>query len=233
MHPADAAPSSDQATLVRGLDARIKLMLLFAFLLSIALLPILSPFPLLAAFVYLILIAWAAHLPFFNMLRRSLIVVPFIGVFSLIIYFSGDARRALDIIAKSYLSTLSVILCMSVTPMAELVNAGRFFHIPGLLLDVIQLVYRYFFVLAEDARSMQAAFASRGGRPGKRAIQASAGMVAVLFSRSYEKAATIHHCMCARGFLGTLPGLEFESPEPFEFAILAVNLLLIALLHFA
>lgn len=161
----------------------------------------------------------------------SLLVVPFVGLFSLILYFTGENGRAWFILVKSYLSALSVLICISATPLPQLLSAAQFFRVPGFLFEITQLVYRYLFVLSGEAHTMQTAFAARGGRPGGRALRASSGMIAVLFTRSYEKAARIHQSMYGRGFSGALPRHHFGSLPISEIGILAAGLLLAVALH--
>lgn len=232
MRPATFARWSNQDSLVHRLDARVKLILLFAFVVSLALLRSPSPLQLGAGFAYLVVTAWAAGFPLLRIIRMSLLVVPFVGLFSLIVYLTGDAPRAWFILAKSYLSAFSVLVCVSATPLPRLLSAARFFRVPALLLEITQLLYRYLFVLSGEARIMQTAFASRAGRPGRRALQASSGMLAVLFSRSYEKAAMVHQSMCGRGFSGTLARHEFTPLGTREMRVLAAGLLLVIALHF-
>jgi len=79
---------------------------------------------------------------------------------------------------------------------------------------------------------MQISFAARAGRPGLRAVQASSGMIAVLFSRSYGKAAMIHQAMCGRGFSGKLIATEFAPFRILDLGIVVGGFLLAVALHF-
>ena len=232
MRSAIFAHWSNQSSVVHRLDARIKLLLLLSLVVSIALLRSPSLLQLFVYFACLIGIAWFAGLPILRILRMSLLVVPFVGFFSLIVYLTGDARRAWFILTKSYLSAFSVLVCISATPVPRLLSAARFFGVPPLLLEITYLIYRYLFVLGEQAHLMQTAFLSRGGGAGSRAIRASSGIVAVLFTRSYERAAMVYQSMCGRGFSGVLPRGEFPAVRPSEWGILAAGLALVIGLHF-
>ena len=232
MRQATFARWSNQASPVHRFDARLKLLLLIAFVVSVALLRSLSAVQLGAAAAALLATAWAGKLPLWRLLRASLFVLPFVGLFSLIVYVTGDTRRASLILVKSYLSALAVLITVSSTPLPQLLAAARFFRLPALLVEVTQLIYRYIFVLSGEAQAMRTAFLARGGQPGRRAVKASSGMIAVLFSRSYEKAAVIHNAMCARGFSGRLRTAEFPS-IPFSEAVIALGgLIFAAALHF-
>jgi cobalt/nickel transport system permease protein len=232
LRQATFAQWSNQASPVHRFDARLKLLLLIAFVISVALLRSLSPAQLGASAVALLVAAWIGKLPVWRLLRASLFVLPFVGLFSLIVYVSGDTRRASLILVKSYLSALAVLVTVSSTPLPQLLAAARFFRMPALLVEVTQLIYRYIFVLSGEAQAMRTAFLARGGHPGRRALTASSGMIAVLFSRSYEKAAVIHNAMTARGFSGRLRTAEFRSIRVTETLILLGGLVFAAALHF-
>lgn len=232
MRYATFARWSNQSSVVHRLDARVKLILLLAFVISLTLIRSPSPLQLLALLLYLVTIAWAAELPVMRLLRMSLFVVPFVGIFSALVYFSGEGLRAWSILVKSYLSALSVLVCISSTPLPKLAAAGRCFRIPALLLEVIELTYRYLFVLSGQARSMQVAFQSRGGRANRRAMGASSGIVAVLFSRSHEKAAMVHQAMLGRGFSGILARPALPPFRGMEAGTLAAGLAVTVALHF-
>ena len=231
MRHATFARWSNQSSLVHRLDARVKLLLLLAFVISLALLRSPTLFQLSSCLACLVAIAWAARLPVLRILRASFLVVPFVGLFSVIVYLSGDGQRAWFILAKSYLSALSVLVCVSSAPLPQLLAAARFLRVPGTLIEITQLIYRYLFVLSAQVHVMQTAFHARAGRRGHHAIRASSGMVAVLFGRSYEKAASVHRAMCGRGFSGTLTRHEFKPFEPSEIGVLSGGLALAIALH--
>lgn len=123
----------------------------------------------------------------------------------MLIYLTGDANRAWAILAKSYLSALTVLVCIAVTPLPDLISTAAFFKFPQLLLGVTQIIYRHLFVLAEQVKTMQVAFQARGGRGSQLTVLAFSGMIAVLFSRSYQKAIIVSHAMVSRGYSGNLP----------------------------
>jgi cobalt/nickel transport system permease protein len=232
LRQATFAQWSNQASPVHRFDARLKLLLLIAFVISIALLRSFSGTQLGLAGAALVVTAWIGKLPVWRLVRMSLLVLPFVGLFSVIVYLSGDTRRAAFILVKSYLSALAVVVTVSSTPLPQLLAGARFFRLPALLVDVTQLIYRYLFVLSGEAQAMRTAFLARGGHPGRRAVEASSGMVAVLFSRSYEKAVAVHNAMAARGFSGGLRTPEFRSITVLEILVLLGGLIFTTALHF-
>lgn len=210
----------------------MKLIVLLSFVLSLALLR--SPFPLqlAAALAALLAISFAARLPWGKLLLRALFVVPAIGLFSLILFLSGDGWRAWAILSKSYLCIFAVLLTVSTTTLPSLLEAARWCRLPGMLVDITQLIYRYLFVLASQAQQMLTAFRVRGGSVGRRAFLASAGMVAVLFGRSYQQAEFTHQAMLSRGFDGSLPTVTHRRLASRDLIALVVGIAATVILHY-
>jgi cobalt/nickel transport system permease protein len=233
LQPVTLASWSSRTSRVHRLDARVKLCLLLAFIISIALIPVPTVSQVIVSCLLLGAAVLTARLPLRRLLLRSLLVVPFVGPFAIILYVSGDHVRALAVLTKTYLSTSTVLLAVATTEFSKLLAAARWFRLPGMLLEVTQLIYRYFFVLASQAQQMRTAFTARGGLIGKRAFIAAAGMVAILFGRSYERAALIHHAMLARGFDGTLPTEAFPPLCRTDYVVLVGGFLLSLSLHFS
>jgi cobalt/nickel transport system permease protein len=199
---------------VHRTDPRTKLVLLLSAVVALSL--VRSPSPIQFGIFWLLLlgIALLGRLPVFRILRLSLLVMTLAGFFAVVLYAMGDRQRALTILGKSYLSAFSVLVVASTTTVPALSAAARYFRVPVLLTEVVELIHRYLFVLVAQVQSMQVAFSSRGGRPGRRAFHASAGMIAVLFARSLEKSGRVFRSMSGRGFTGRLnayplPALRF------------------------
>lgn len=177
------------------------------------------------------MVVLVAHVPLLGVLRRSLLVLPIVGFFAFVVYVTGDALRAWFILSKSYLSALTVMVLIACTPMPKVAAAARFFRAPALLVEVVQLIYRYLFVLRAEARAMQIAFSARGGRSGKVGMRAASGMVSVLFARSYAKASMVYHAMQSRGFSGQLASPALPRITAAEIAITILGISLAAALH--
>ena len=161
---------------------------------------------------------FAARIPIFSALARAALVLPFAAVFAAACWLVGDPARGAALILKSYVSALSVLTVVATTPLPALLRGLELMGVPLFLLTVAQFVYRYLFVISEEAQHMVKAAASRGaggGRLGGARFRAAAGALAVLFARSYGRAQEVHHAMLARGFSGRLPSL---SPPRFRSA---------------
>ena len=144
----------------------------------------------------------ASKLPAAALLRRAALVLPFSACFAILTWWSGDPVRAIALAEKSFFSGLAALLLIATTPLTELLRGLEWFRVPRRLLLVIQFLYRYLFVISEQAQHMRLAARSRRGTGKTGGFQASAGALGVLFARSWERADGIYQAMLARGFTG-------------------------------
>lgn len=135
-------------------------------------------------------------------LQRLLVLLPFLASVWLIALVRPDAVPEWQMItAKSLLALSAVILLSATTPFSALLGALRRARMPALLLTTIALMYRYLFVLADEAERMRRARASRTFVLTRRFTWAVLSTVGGrLFVRSSERADRIYHAMCARGW---------------------------------
>ncbi len=157
------------------------------------------------AFLVLAALARAARLPLWGVIQKSALVLPFCAMFALASLLGGDAGGAMRLVARSYVSGFAALLFIATTPLPELLHGLEQFHAPRFLLTVMQFLYRYLFVLSEEAQHMRVAALSRGGLRGRAGFQAAAGALSVLFARSHARAGQINQAMLSRGYTGHLP----------------------------
>ena len=167
-----------------------------------------------------------ARVPLWGALVRAGVVLPFSAVFAAIAWLSGDPARGVSLAIKSYLSALAVLVVISTTPLPLLLRGLDTMGAPSFLLDVGQFLYRYFFVIADEAGRMSQAAAARGSferrwRLGGPGFRAAAGALAVLFARSYARAGGIHQAMLARGFEGRFLSLRTLRFQPVDLLFVA------------
>ncbi len=208
MQPALLDRWSRQASILHRRDPRAKIAAALVFLVVVATAqPALLP---VSAGLFLFLCAGlvVARLPLGGALLRAGIVLPFTLTFAAICWMAGDPWRGVSLILKSYLSALAVLLMVSTTPLPGLLRGFERIGAPRFLLMVSQFLYRYLFVITEQAQHMSKAAACRGGMR----FRAAAGALAVLFARSYSQAEDIHRAMLSRGFEG-----RFHGPEDTRF----------------
>ena len=186
-------------------DPRAKLAALAVFLLVVATAS--RAVPILAAglLAVLLVLLSLARLPLTQVLLRASVVLLLTLVLAASVWIAGEPARALALILKSYLSTVAVLVVVGTTPMPVLLRGLELTRFPRFFLMVIQFLYRYLFVIGEEARNMRDAARCRGASVHKLRFRAAAGALAALFARSYRRATEIHRSMTARGFMGHLP----------------------------
>ena len=97
--------------------------------------------------------------------------------------------------------TFGSILTFS-TPMIEILETLRLYKLPGIIVDLAAMMYRYVFVLEETARNMRRSQLSRMGASASWLQQASdTGKVAGnILAKSLDRSTMIYKAMLARGY---------------------------------
>jgi cobalt/nickel transport system permease protein len=144
----------------------------------------------------------ASRLPIWFVLKRLLVLSPFVLGVALVQAWQAQDRAAWGMtLAKSGVCLTTVILLANTTPFTHTLQVLRRAGAPGLLMTTLALMYRYLFVLAEEAQRMDRARASRTFRASRRLQwQGLATLLGQLFARASERAERIYAAMCARGW---------------------------------
>jgi cobalt/nickel transport system permease protein len=218
-------------------DPRAKIIALLVFLLAVATTPpsaaLYMPFyaaiPLAALLI--------ARLPLGGVLRRAAVVLPFCAVFALMSAAAGDAGRAVALVEKSYLSALAVLAVAGTTPVPLVISGLGSLGAPRYLLLVIQFLYRYLFVISEQAQHMRLAARSRASAGGFRfrrwRLRAATGALTVLFARSYLRAQGTYRAMLARSFEGRVHLLSTPKFAGGDIALVVLGILVTLALRVA
>jgi len=222
-------------SLLHRLDERIKVGLTLAYILCNALLPDGAWKAFLLAWAFLLAANLLAQLgPLFT-LRRSFIALPFalaavtvifstpgpvlaewrLGTLSLAPSAPGLIRFA-SLLVRSWLSVQMAILLVSVTEFPKVIHALGHLRVPAILTTIIAFLYRYLFVLTDEAaRLLRARQARSAAAPGRRSggsvgwrARTAGNMAGQLFLRSYERSDRIYNAMLARGYQGQLMTLH-------------------------
>lgn len=208
-------------------DARAKFLALLAFLVAVATNPAEAQAHIALFAAILAAAIGLSRLPPLAVLLRAAAILPFSVTFAAVSWLAGDPARAAALVEKSYLSAAAVLVLVGTTPLPNLLRALESLGTPRLLILVIQFLYRYLFVISEQAQHMRLAAQCRSASGRSRLVRrsrfrAAAGALSVLFARSYLRAEGIHRAMIARGFSGRFPLL---APPRFRF----LDLLLVAI----
>lgn len=152
--------------------------------------------------LFLALAAALSRLSPFFLLKRLLVLSPFVlGVALVNAFQPADRAHWLAVAVKSVLCLLTVVLVSNTTPFSRVLRVLKSAHVPPLLITTIALMHRYLFVLADEAERMRRARLSRTFTRGRRfEWRALATVVGQLFIRASERAERIYDAMCSRGW---------------------------------
>jgi energy-coupling factor transporter transmembrane protein EcfT len=193
-------------------DARAGILALLILLAAIATTPADDLRSFVAWAVLLTIAALAAGVRLSATLRRSALVLPFALIFAAAAVPVRGWSFAAALVWRAVLSAFAVFLLTQAISPHRLFAALSRLGCPRALVLVLQLVYRYLFVLRDAALTIRQAALARGfGSRGKRrAYRAAAGMIAVLFASAHARAARVHAAMLSRGYRGDMPSLTVE-----------------------
>ncbi|MBM3143676.1 MAG: cobalt ECF transporter T component CbiQ [Chloroflexi bacterium] len=247
-----------QDSLIHRLDARVKAAVTVAFILSNAILPDGNWLAFAVAWLVLLLGNDLSRLGLGYTFKRSYIVLPFVLVaisvifsplgkplaqwhlgFITLIPTNFGVARFFSILVRSWLSVQMAILLVATTQFPDLIHAFEHLRLPRILTTIIAFLYRYLFVLTDEAlrllRAREARSASlqgrkRGGRLTWRA-KVTGSMVGQLFLRSYERSDRIYYAMLGRGYTGHLRTLNPHAMTRLDWLALILSLAVLSFIQ--
>jgi len=226
---------------VHALDARAKAIALFALIVVCVSTPNKDWWPFAVYAGLVLIIAVASRIPPKYILSRLLIVIPFVIFIGIFLPFmhKGGTRINLGhihiysegliffwgIAVKALISISCLILLSSTTPFADLMHGLELLHIPSFLTTVSSFMYRYIFIIVDEAERMARARDSRNFR-GRWIWQAKTigYMIASLFIRSHGRAERVMQAMSSRGFVGKFPRWSEPKMSSSDYIFIALIL---------
>ena len=214
-------------SLLHKADARVKLPVTVAYIFAITLTPV-GHWPALGLMAAPLPLAVASGgLSPLLVLRRSALALPFVlAAVPLVFTKEGETLFTLPpfgwhasregllavstILAKSWLSVTAAVVLTATTSAVELVRALRSLAMPRILVATVSFMYRYIFVIGEEALRLMRARESRSAQMEGHSSGGTAwwragilgNMVGSLFLRSYERGERVYAAMQARGYDG-------------------------------
>jgi len=146
-------------------------------------------------------VAWLVLLSLMFSTGHTVIGVINFKFFTLSFYREGVALGFLIMLRILTCVALAMLLSFS-TPMVEILATLRLFKVPGLILDLADMIYRYAFSIEQIAVTMRKAQRVRGGEGLPWYRQAGdMGMVAGnVLIKAFERSVRIYKAMLARGY---------------------------------
>jgi len=262
MHIHFLDPYRPHSSPVHRFDPRLKLVLTIVFILSCTLVPT-GAWP-----VYILLFALVfsaevlSELGVSHVLKRSILALPFVlAALPLILTTQGKTifslpvgpwmlsptypglERFVSITLKSWLSVQAAIVLAASTPFPDLLVAMRAVGVPRLLVSIFGLMWRYLFVLVDEAIRLLRARSARSGQsdhPGAKTggqlvwrARVTGGMAGNLFLRAFERSDRIYMAMVSRGYDGESRNLPMPAIQPAQWFVLAGSLSFLVVLILA
>jgi len=261
MHVHFLDPYRPRPSLVHSLDARVKFILTVAYILTCALTP-LGAWPVFILLFSLVLaVEILSELGVRYVLKRSILAAPFVlAALPLIFTVPGSTlvrlplgsaalnvtvegvERLVSIAVKSWLSLQAAIIMSASMPFPDLLLAMRAVGMPRLLVAIIGLMWRYLFVLVDEALRLMRARAARSGFSDQEGLKSggslawrarvTGGMAGSLFLRGFERSDRIYTAMLSRGYDGEVRSMPLPAITPSAWLTLLLGLLLLGLLLF-
>jgi cobalt/nickel transport system permease protein len=118
----------------------------------------------------------------------------------------------LTVLLKSFISILILSSLVISTSDNELLNGLRKIHVPAMIVTIIFIMYRYFFVLKEESYTGQLAIKSRIFQKSYKTLNRRLAFLAGnLLIKSFDRAENVYKSMESRGFDGSFYSMEINS----------------------
>lgn len=214
----------ERRRLLVALDGRVKLLLmLLALGLNLTAGGFRFPLALVALSLFAIVAAGVSHRSFLRRMVVPCILAIIAFSTQLFWYPEGELIRTISIfgyetaiyqgalyrgieLGSRILGGMSVLLFFSLTtPLPELMRAAHFFRCPSVLVELALIMYRYIFLMFEEAARIRSAQKSRLGYASFRnTIHSVSTLGGMLILRSYDRAERNFAAMRCRGYRGVM-----------------------------
>jgi len=209
---------SYRQTFVHGLDPRVKLLTTLVFIVTVLSFNKYEISGLVPFLVFPVVLIAAGNLPPGYLLRKVALAAPFaffVGVFNPLldrevlvqmgtVGIAGGWVSFASILIRFVLSVSAALTLIATTGLNAVCMAMERLGVPRVFAVQLLLLYRYLFVLIDEARRLVRARSLRsfgGSGPGLRGF---GHMVGPLLLRTLDRAQRIHTAMLSRGFDGEI-----------------------------
>jgi len=204
---------------VHRIDPRAKILATLVFIVCVVSMGRYELAALLPCFIFPVVMIASGGLPVRSLCFKILLVIPFalvVGIFNPLIdreilatvgslQVSAGWFSFASIVLRSALTVASALILVSLTGFPALCRGLLQLGMPKLFVAQLLFLYRYLFVLAEEAARLKLARDQRcfGGQGA--GIASFGPMMGHLLLRSWERAERIYRAMLSRGFEGEFP----------------------------
>ena len=200
---------SNLKSLIHKLDPRTKII---TFLLFIVFVITSSPTDYIQFLSYsaiILTVVFLSKVPLGYVFKRIIVIIPFVLLVAIFLPFANKGQEGWiifgNVMIKSILAVLATIMLSSTTKFHKLLKGFELLKFPKVLIMILSFMYRYVFILVDEAQRMERARDSRyfGGEY-LRQIKIICNIIGLLFIRAYERGERVYQSMSARGFDGNI-----------------------------
>jgi cobalt/nickel transport system permease protein len=158
---------------------------------------------------------------------KRVFIIPFVLLVAIFLPFANKGPEGWtifwNVIIKSFLAVLATIMLSSTTKFHKLLKGFELLKFPKIMIMMLAFMYRYVFILVDEAHRMERARDSRyfGGEY-LRQIKIICNIIGLLFIRAFERGERVYQSMSARGFDGniiTMNELKYNKIDIFFYII--------------
>jgi len=178
-----------------------------------------------AAIIFIVVLL--SKVPLSYVFKRVLVIIPFVLLVAVFLPFANKGPEGWtifwNVIIKSFLAVLATIMLSSTTKFHKLLKGFELLKFPKIMIMMLAFMYRYVFILVDEAHRMERARDSRyfGGEY-LRQIKIICNIIGLLFIRAFERGERVYQSMSARGFDGniiTMNELKYTKADIFFYII--------------
>jgi len=209
-------------TIIHRLDPRSKVIVTMLFVITVISYPKYEVMSLIPFFVFPVIMITLSDTPFMFIVKKVLFVSPFalfIGIFNPLfdagtvalwqgIHISAGWISLLSIMTKFTLTISAALLLIATTSFPGICHALQRLGIPGLFTSQLLFLYRYIFVLMEEAMRMIRARDLRTFGSHRLSMKVFVRLIGLLFIRTVERAERIYQAMLSRSFTGNILSIK-------------------------
>jgi cobalt/nickel transport system permease protein len=234
---------------IHRLDARAKILAVLIYIATVISIPRTEILSLVPFAIYPVILVTIAGIPLRALLKHAVIVSPFI--LSLAIFAPVFDQTPVgeiggwtvtagwlacgNLIIKFFLTVLATLSLAATTRFDRLLLGLERLGMPRAMVMQLSFLYRYLFLLVEEAFQMKQARDARNFHraPFKRRWMAVRGIIAVLFIKTLARAERVYAAMVARGFTGSIRSFYKPKLRIIDWAFTACSLIFAGLARWA
>ncbi len=219
---------AEKDTIIHRIHPLIKVLTTFMFLITTVSFGKYELSSLLPLIFYPIIVMALAEIPVVAMLKRMVIVMPFIifiGAFNpffdtnTIVVFSDVTVSAgwlsfVSLLFKGIMTILAAFILIATTGMTKIAASLRLIRVPQIFVMQLLLTYRYISVLIEELSRILQGYSLRSLSTKGIRFSSWGSLTGQLLLRTIARAQRVYQSMCCRGFFG-----EFNTGGEQRFSI--------------